>query len=206
MESGRCRMNAALALRLAARLWGFRQRLFRNRDTSRDTYHRCAGGNRLHNDGIGTDLGAGSHRERAEHLGAGTDHHTVFQRRMTLGAGRQVRSAQGHTLINRAVVAHFRGFPDHDAHRMVKENPAANLGFGMDFNPGEKAAHLRDPAGKCRPALNRAPMRKTMNHHRMKSRISKDDFRCAVSGRILFSNGGDEFASFFKHGDLKPSE
>ena len=125
---------------------------------------------------------------------------------MTRGAGRQVRSAQGHALINRAVIPHFRGFPDHDAHRMVKENPAANLGFRMDFNPGEKAAHLRDPAGKCRPALNRAPMRKTMNHHRMKSRISKDDFRCTVSGRILFSNGGDEFASFFKHGDLKPSE
>ena len=96
MESGRCRVNVALALRLAARLWGFRRRLFRNRDTSRDTYHRCAGRNRLHNDGIGTDLGAGSHRERAEHLGAGTDHHTVFQRRMTLGAGRQVSSAQGH--------------------------------------------------------------------------------------------------------------
>ena len=125
---------------------------------------------------------------------------------MTLGAGRQVRSAQCHALINRAVIPHFRGFPDHDAHRMVKENPTANLGFGMDFNASEKTAHLRDPAGKRRPALNRAPMCKTMNHHRMKSRISKDDFRCTVSGRILFSNGGDEFASFFKHGDLKPSE
>lgn len=56
------------------------------------------------------------------------------------------RSAQRHALIQRAVIADFGGFPDHNAHPVIDKQALADLCAGVNFNPGFVPGVLRNPA------------------------------------------------------------
>ena len=112
---------------------------------------------------------------------------------MALRAFGEGRSAERHPVVDRAVVANFRRLADHDAHAVVDENPAADLCARMNFNAGEEAPDVGDPAGEALPPLKPAPVRRAVDDHRMKPRIGKEDFERAVRCRILFPDGFNKF-------------
>ena len=165
----------------------------RARGAARHAHNDGTCGNGLHDDGVRPDLSAGSDREGAEDLGARAYHDAFFQRRMALCSLGKRRSAQRHPVVDRAVVAHFRRLADHDAHAVVDEDAAADLCARMNFNAGEEAPDVGDPAGEAFPTLKQTPVRRAMDHHRMKPRIGKDDFKRAVRSRILFPDGFNKF-------------
>ena len=167
----------------------------RARGAARHAHNDGTRGNGLHDDGVRTDLSAGTNGEGAEDLCARAYHDAFFQRRMSLRSLGEGRSAQRHTVVDRAVVAHFRRLADHDAHAVVDEDAAADLGARMNFNAGKEAPDVGHPAGEALPSLKQTPVRRTMDHHRMKPRIGKDDFKRAVRSRILFPDGFNKFPS-----------
>jgi hypothetical protein len=57
-------------------------------------------------------------------------------------------AAQGHALVDRALVAHLGRFADHHAHAVVDEHPPAHGGAGVDLDAGEK----RPRCDRNRPA------------------------------------------------------
>ena len=68
---------------------------------------------------------------------------SVGWRFVALGAG----AAQGHALVEVAVVADLRRLADDDAHAVVDEEALADLGAGVDLDAGEEAADVRDEPG-----------------------------------------------------------
>ena len=57
-------------------------------------------------------------------------------------------TAQGHAVVDEAVIADLSGLADDDAHTVVDDQAAADLGAGMDFDPGPEAAPLGDEPGQ----------------------------------------------------------
>ena len=71
--------------------------------------------------------------DRAQHLRARADQHIVAQRRMAL-AGVLAGAAQGHAVVDRAVVTDLGGLAKHDAHAVVDKQLAADLRAGVDLD------------------------------------------------------------------------
>ncbi len=55
---------------------------------------------------------------------------------MTLRPTLKGRTAEGHTVINRAVITYFSGLADHDAHPVVDQHSVSDLSCRMNLNPG----------------------------------------------------------------------
>ena len=51
-------------------------------------------------------------------------------------------SAQGYALVEKHVIADFRGFADHDTHPVIDEKPSADGCAGVDFYPRDRAREL----------------------------------------------------------------
>ena len=77
-------------------------------------------------------------------------------------AGVFAGAAQGHLVVNRAVVADLGGFAEHDAHAVVNEQAAPDFGAGVNFNAGKAAAPLADHAGQEKTLMTVQPMRRPM--------------------------------------------
>lgn len=86
----------------------------------------------------------------AEHLRTGTDHHVIAQRRMTFAA-MFTGTAECHTLINSAVIAHLRRFTDDNGTAVIDENALADFCSRMNLNSCQAARNLADRTGakKC---------------------------------------------------------
>ena len=105
---------------------------------ARNAHHRGTGRHVLDHDRIAAHARALAHGDGAENLGAGADHHVVFQRRVALALF-PGGAAQGHAMVERAVVADFGGFADHHTHAVIDEEAPADLGARMDLDAGQKA-------------------------------------------------------------------
>ena len=113
-------------------------------------------GTGLQQHGVRADLGVLAHGEAAQHLGAGADDDAALQGRMALGAAVQRGAAQGHALVDGAVVADDGGLADHHAEAVVDEDAPADGGARVDLDAGDDAREIGDEAAQplqlARPA------------------------------------------------------
>ena len=167
--------------------------------TRGNPHHRFVGRHRVHHDGVGTDAGVVSHRKAAENLSPGPDHDVFADRGVTFRAAAETGAAQRNAVVNRAVVAHFGRFSDHDAHAVVNEDAAADLGRGVNFNTGQETRRMAHHTGRYVPPLKVAPVGPAVHHQGVKPRIRKRDLELTLSGRVFFKNGFDIFLNAFKH-------
>ena len=115
--------------------------------TGRYAHGGGVGGNLAQNHRVGGDAGIVPHLEGTQHLGAGGDHHIIPQGGVALAlilAG----TAQGNPVVDEAVVPHLGGLADDDAHTVVDDEAAADLGPGVDLDARPEAAPLGDEAGQ----------------------------------------------------------
>jgi hypothetical protein len=119
---------------------------------------------------------------------------------MPLGAARERRTAERHALVDRAVVADLRGFADHHTHAVVDKHAPPERCTRMDFDTRHEARHLRNET--CQPTAPRLParMREPMQHERVQTGITRDDFPCAAGGGVALADRGDIFAKSREHG------
>ena len=124
-----------------------------------------------------------SDEHRTQHLGSGTDQYVVANGRMPL-AGVLAGTAQGHAVIDGAVIADLGGFAEHDPHAVVNEQPLTDLGPRMNLDTRKVTGNLADQAGQEQQFVPIQPMGDPVGHQHMKSRIQQNHFqhiaRCGV--------------------------
>ena len=96
-------------------------------------------------DRVGADLGAVTHVNRPQDLGAGADDHAPPERGVALALV-PGSAAERDAMVERAVVADFGGFADDHAHAVIDEHAAADRGPRVDLDAGQEAAPVREPA------------------------------------------------------------
>jgi hypothetical protein len=93
--------------------------------------------------------------------------------------------AQGHTLVDRAVVADLRRLADHDAHAVVDEDAPADRRAGVDLDAGEKPRQMRDESPEPTQTVYPAPMRTPVQDERMQPGVAGQHFpgraRCRIT-------------------------
>jgi hypothetical protein len=99
--------------------------------------------------GTGADLDVVANFDVAQHLGAAPHHHAIAQGGVAL-AFFVARAAQRHALVEQHIVSDFGGFADHHAHAVVDEEPPPDVGAGVNLDPRQEAAGLRDDARRQR--------------------------------------------------------
>ncbi len=121
------------------------------------------------------------------------------KRRVTL-AGLPRGPAQRHPMVQRAIVADLRGFPDDDAHPVVDEHPAPYGRARMDLDAGQPPAPVGKPAGKPAQAQPPQPMRHpAVPDQRVQPGIAGQHFPTCPGGRIPVEHDGDVFAKAAQH-------
>ena len=111
----------------------------------RDADHGLAGGDRLHDDGVGPDPGTVTDDDVAEDLGAGPDDDVVADGRVPLTA-LAAGAAERDLMIEVDVVADHGGLADHHAHAVIDHESAPDLRGGMDFDAGQPSRDMRREA------------------------------------------------------------
>ena len=107
----------------------------------------AVGGQVAEHDAAGTDAGIVADVDRAEDFGARTDQDIVAKGGVPL-AGILAGAAEGHAVVDGAVVADLSGLAEHDAHAVVDEQTLADGGTGVDLDAGAVASVLADPPRK----------------------------------------------------------
>jgi len=88
---------------------------------------------------------------------------------------RRAGAAQGHPVVERAIVADFGGLADHHAHPVVDEEALADMCAGMDLDPGQDPPDMRDEAPGQMPAALPQPMCQPVIQQRLKPGIAQHD-------------------------------
>ena len=139
------------------------------------------------NDASGTDTGIVADIDWAKHLGAGTDQDVIAEGRVTL-AGVLAGTAEGHTVIDGAVVADLRRLAEDDAHAVVDEQAFADLRARMDLDAGAMASVLTDPARKEKVLVLKQPVRDAVIDQDVKTGVQQNDFQHTARGRVFALN------------------
>src|SRR5919108_1968778 len=108
-----------------------------------DSDHRGTGWHFLDDNRVRADTRAVADGKAAEDLRPRANDHAGTERRMALGSRIKRRAAESHPLVNRAAIADFGGLADDHAHAVVDEDAGADLGAGMDLDPGKPAPDMR---------------------------------------------------------------
>src|SRR4051812_29999382 len=95
------------------------------------------------------------------------------------------RSAERHTLVYQNVVADLGRLADHHPRTVIDEEPSADGRPGVNLNPGEEPANLRDQTGQQRNSGTVETVSQTVQQDRMKSGITKHDLKHTLGGRIF---------------------
>src|SRR5262249_50790864 len=114
--------------------------------------HNGVRGNLAHDDRARPDPAAVTDLEGADDLGPGPDDYVVAQGRVALLAF-QARPAEGHALQQGDVRAALGGLADDDAHAVIDEETGAELRGRMDLDARDDPRHVREEAGRDRPAV-----------------------------------------------------
>ena len=97
-------------------------------------------------------------------------------------------ASKGDALIQRDVVADFRGPADDHAHAVIDENAAADDCAGMNFDAGQDAADMGNKAAdKAEPAAPRS-MGDPMQQQRVKSGITEHHLDAGPRRRVPFAH------------------
>jgi hypothetical protein len=118
---------------------------------------------------------------------------------MPLGAAHQRRAAEGNPLVKRDVVPDFRRFADHDAHRMIDEQAAADAGAGMDLDTGEDTRELRNHPCRQKKPVSPGGLGDPMHEDGVQARIAQQNLQLRSGGRVAGGDAGDVFANTLEH-------
>ena len=91
------------------------------------------------------------------------------------------------------------GLADHDAHAVIDEEPAADLGTRVNLDPGHEAAYLRDEPRRDEPAATPQGVGQAMEHQRMDAGIAQHDLETRPRRRIALENRLDILAQTLEH-------
>ena len=86
------------------------------------------------------------------------DNDTVAERRVTLLTPIKGGAAEGHALIQRAVVANLRGLANHHSHPVIDEQAFADTSSGMNLDPGQHPPDMGYETPGEQPAMPPQPM------------------------------------------------
>ena len=155
----------------------------------RDAHHGAVGGDIPQQHGAGANAGVGPHGDRPQDLGTRTDHHVLLEGWVTfavLFAG----TAQGHPLVQQAVVADDRSLANHHPHAMVDEDATANAGAWVDFDAGEQPSHLAQQPWQQGNTQSPQTVADAMHDQGMEARVAKQDLQGAAGCGIPFLDDG----------------
>ena len=181
---------------LLAVLFLFRDRLADH--PAGDTDDGGAFGDFLGDHRVGTDLGILVHGKRPQHLGAGTDHHTVLQGRMALAlvpAG----AAQGDTVVERHVIADFRGFADHHAHAVIDKEASTDLGTRVDLDTRHPAGESGNKSRQLLEVPFPQGVGEAVEQHGVQARVVQQHLQGVTCRRVPVEYRRDVLAYSIKH-------
>ena len=138
----------------------------------RDSHAACA------------DAGVISDKHRAQHLGACADKHVVAQGGVAF-AGILAGTAQRYSVVDGAVIPNLAGLTEHDAHAVVDKQTLADGGTRVDLNAGAVAAMLADPPCQKKVLVLVQPVRDTVIHQNVESRVQQHYLQHAACGGVL---------------------
>src|SRR5690348_5125335 len=148
---------------------------------------------RGNNDRARTNPAATADMHGADHRGSGADHHVVLDRRMALLL-LEAGASQRYALVDKDVVADFRGLADHHAHPMVDEQSSPDGGAGMDFDAGDPTGKFAQKPAEKTEAMLPKPMRRAVHPDRVQPRVGKHYFEHGARGRVAVENRLDVLA------------
>lgn len=149
--------------------------------------NRRVGRHLLQHDRIRADAAVIANVERTEHLCARRNKHIVANRRVAL-AGVVSGAAEGHAMVNRAIVTDLGGFADDNAHAVVNEQAAANGRARVDLDAGHMARKLRKPAREEKPLMFVQPVRLPVQDQRVKALIQQEYLERGARGRVAVAD------------------
>ncbi len=108
-------------------------------------------------------------------------------------------AAQGHALVQGHVITNFGGLANDDAHAVVDEEAAADLGARVNLDAGQPTPkvghHPRQPFPTHAPQGTGQPM----NPDRMHARVAGQHFKGIARRRVTVENTLDIFSQTLEH-------
>ena len=104
-------------------------------------------------------------------------------------------SAERHTLIERDVLTDDRRLSDHHAHTMIDEQTPSDLRSRMDFDTGEPARHLRQPARQQKKIVVPQPVVHAIEPHRVQAGVAEINLQVRLRRRIALQHGSNILAN-----------
>jgi hypothetical protein len=129
----------------------------------------------------------------------GTHDHAAAQGRMTLGTLDQRGAAQGHALVDGAVVADLGHLANDHAHAVVDEDAPAKGGARVDLDARQPARDVRDESPQPLQAGKPARMRPAVHHQRVQAGVAGEHLERRLGSRIAFQDAGDVFTQAGEH-------
>jgi hypothetical protein len=111
----------------------------------------------------------------------------------------QLDPAQRDIVIEQHIGADLGGFADHGAHAVVDHQARADRGAGVDFDPGQKAPQLRNPAGDQIELVHPQPVGQAIKPGRMQTRIAEHDLQLATRRRVALKVNLDIATDSLQH-------
>src|SRR5262249_16289784 len=145
-----------------------------------------------------TDSGAITDPERTKNLGMHADNDSVAERRMPLLAPIKGGAAEGHPLVERAVVADLGSLADHHPHPVIDEQSFADTSSGMNLDAGQPPPDMGHKTRSEQPAMPPQPMSEVMEKQRVKARITQRNFEARTGSGIAGKSGVDFVAQVSK--------
>jgi hypothetical protein len=108
-------------------------------------------------------------------------------------------------MIEHTIVADLAGFPDHNAHPVIDEQPTADLRPRVNFDAREKSARLGNDSGDHKQAVLKKPMGDPMAPDGVQAGIGQDNLQHATGGRVVIEDSLDIGFYCSKHGVPSPS-
>src|SRR5207247_8268994 len=132
------------------------------------------------------------------HLRPRADDDSLPERRVALALVPR-GPAEGHAVVQGAVVSQFRSLADHDSHAVVDEHAPSHFCPGMNLDAGEKTRDVRHEAREPAQLYAPQPVGKPMDEQSVEARIAGDDFPGRARRRVALEHAGYVFANSGKH-------
>ena len=112
----------------------------------------------------------------------------------------QAGAAQRDAVIQGHILADLGRLADHHAHAVVDEQARADRRAGMDFDAGQAAHHLREPARQQFQPVHPQPVCDAVAPDGVQAGIAEQHFQQTARGRVAFEHRLDIAAKRFQHG------
>jgi hypothetical protein len=100
-------------------------------------------------------------------------------------------AAEGDALEERAVIADDRRLADHDAHPVVDHHPPADAGAGVDLDPGQEPAEVREEPARQLVAAAPQPVGGVVDREGVETGRGEDDLGGRAGCRVPLADRPD---------------